>query len=203
VLCDIAAPISILLHHAEPTAAWLEGAIETAAQLVETLQSRAIAVCAPAELVASVLRGRFESHGLGPVRHGEVPLVGRAPRAADPARRRAAQALHSALSRDPRTAGMFQPAVRVPTYDRDHTVIVDLIARDALLAVEIDDWYLSRDPQAYARNRAKDIWLERAQFFVMRFLIEDIDERIGQTVDEIAIALAGRRASGSIVEDTK
>jgi very-short-patch-repair endonuclease len=129
--------------------------------------------------------------------------MGRTPRAADPARRRAAQALHSALSRDPRTAGLFEPAARVPTHDRDRTVIVDLIARDALLAVEIDDWYLFRDPQAYTRNRAKDIWLERAHFFVMRFLVEDVDARIGQTVDEIAIALAGRRASGSFVEDAK
>ncbi len=203
VLCDIAAPIAILLHHAEPTAAWLERAIETAAELVESLPGRAIAVTAPGELAASVLRGRFESRAMALARQGEVPLAARAPRAADPARRRAAQALHAALSRDPRTSGLFEPAVRVPTYDRDRTVVVDLIARDALLAIEIDDWYLFRDPQAYARDRAKDLWLERAQFFVMRFLVEDIDERIGQTVDEIAIALAGRRASGSFVEDAK
>lgn len=203
VLCDIAAPIAILVHHAEPTAAWLERAIETAAELVETLPGRAVAVSAPGELAASVLRGRPESRAMALARQGEAPLPARAPRAADPARRRAAQALHAALARDPRTAGLFEPAVRVPTYDRDRTVVVDLIARDALLAVEIDDWYLFRDPQAYARDRAKDLWLERAQFFVMRFLVEDVDERIGQTVDEIAIALAGRRASGSFVEDAK
>lgn len=202
-LCDIAAPIAILLHHAEPTAAWLERAIETAAELVESLPGRAIAVNAPGELAASVLRGRFESRAMALARQGEVPLAARAPRAPDPARRRAAQALHAALSKDPRTAGLFEPAVQVPTHDRDRTVVVDLIARDALLAVEIDDWYLFRDPQAYARGRAKDIWLERAQFFVMRFLVEDVDERIGQTMDEIAIALAGRRASGSFVEDAK
>jgi very-short-patch-repair endonuclease len=202
-LCEIAAPIAILLHHPEPTAAWLERAIETAADLVEFLPGRAIAVAAPGELAASVLRGRSESRALVLVRQGEVPLTARAPRVTDPARSRAVSALHGALARDPRTAGLFEPTVRVPTHDRDRAVVVDLIARDALLAVEIDDWYLFRDPQAYARDRAKDMWLSRAQFFVMRFLVEDVGERIGQTVDEIAIALAGRRASGSFVEDAK
>jgi hypothetical protein len=44
------------------------------------------------------------------------------------------------------------------------------------------------------------VWLQRAGFFVMRFLVEDIEERLEQTVNEIALGLAGRRASGSLVE---
>jgi hypothetical protein len=203
ILCDIAAPIAILLHHSEPTAAWLERAIETAAELVEFLPRCAVGVNAPADLATSVFRDRFESRALAVARRGEVPLAARTPRAADPACSRAVQGLHAALAQDPRTAGLFEPIARVSTPDRERAVEVDLIARDALLAIEIDDWYLFRDPRAYARDRAKDLWLARAQFFVMRFLVEDIDERIGQTVDEIALALAGRRASGSFVEAAK
>ena len=98
---------------------------------------------------------------------------------------------------------MFEANGPVPTHDRDRPVQVDLLAKDALLAVEIDDWYQFHDPKAYARDRAKDVWLSRVQFFVMRFLVEDIETRIEQTIDEIAIGLAGRRASGSFVENSK
>lgn len=203
VLCDIAAPIAILVQHTEPTAAWLERAIETAAELVEFLPRSVIGVSAPGELVASVFRGRFESRALALARRGEVPMAAWMPRAAEHARHRAVQRLHTVLAQDPRTTGLFEPTTRVSTPDRDRAVEVDLIARGPLLAIEIDDWYLFRDPQAYARERAKDLWLARAQFFVMRFLVEDVEERIEQTVDEIAIALAGRRASGSFVEDAQ
>src|SRR5262249_5510365 len=143
-----------------------------------------------------------ESPALTLARQGEVPLAGRATRAVDAHLGRVVQTLHAALARDPRTSGLFEPSVPVPTYDRDRPVEVDLIARDALLAVEIDDWYQFHDPKAYARDRTKDIWLSRAQFFVMRFLVEDIEDRLQQTIDEIAIGLAGRRASGSFVENS-
>jgi very-short-patch-repair endonuclease len=71
-----------------------------------------------------------------------------------------------------------------------------------MLAIEIDDWYRLGDPQAYRRDRIKDVWLQRAGFFVMRFLADDVEDRLEQTVDEIALALAGRRASGSFAENT-
>jgi hypothetical protein len=202
-LCDLAAPITILLHHGEPTATWLERAIETAAELVGFLPRCAVGVVAPGELAASIFRGRFESRALALARQGEVPLAARTPRAAAPARSRAVCTLHAALAHDPRTAGLFERSTRVSTPDRDRPIEVDLIARDALLAVEFDDWYRFRDPQAYARDRAKDGSLTRAQYFVMRFLVDDVEERIPEIVDELAIALAGRRASGSLKEDAK
>jgi hypothetical protein len=202
VLCELAAPIAVLLHHADPSTTWLERAIHTAAELVEFLPRRAVAVSAPGEMASSVLRSHRDSSALALARQGEVPLGPRTARTADAAGKRAVQTLHAALERDPRTAGLFAPTVSVPTHDRDRHVQVDLIARDALLAVEIDDWYQFHDPNAYTRDRVKDVWLSRAQFFVMRFLVEDIEERIDQTIDEIAIGLAGRRASGSFWENT-
>jgi hypothetical protein len=201
-LGKLAAPIAVLFHHPEPTAPWLDRAIQTAAELVEFLPRRAIAVTAPEELATSVIRSRSESAAMALARQGQVPLGALPPRTAEPGCVRATQALHAVLARDPRTAGRFEPHVAVPTHDRDRDVEVDLIARDALLAIEIDDWYQTRDPRAYARDRSKDRWLSRAQFFVMRFLVEDVEERIEQTVNEIAIGLAGRRASGSFMESS-
>jgi very-short-patch-repair endonuclease len=197
-LHGLSAPISVLFHHPEPTAQWLERAVQTAAELVDFLPRCAIAVSATNELAASVFRGRSESRALELARKGEVPLAARAIHAKDRDLADTVQTLQAALARDPRTRGVFETGVSVPTYDR--RVQVDLIARNALLAVEIDDWYRCHDPDAYERDRNKDLCLSRAQFFVMRFLVEDIEDRIEQTVEEIAIGLAGRRASGSFEE---
>jgi very-short-patch-repair endonuclease len=200
-LCGLTAPISLLFHHAEPTASWLERAIQTAAEFVEILPHCAIGINAPSELGTSVLRGRTDVSAFAMAQRGEVPLAARTHRVMDTALGRIVQELHSALSRDLRTSGLFEPSVSVPTHDRDR-VPVDLIARDALLAIEIDDWYQFHDPNAYTRDRAKDVWLSRAHFFVMRFLIEDVEDRLDQTIDEIAIGIAGRRASGAFLENS-
>lgn len=198
-LHGLAAPISVLFHHAEPTAQWLERAIQTAAELADFLPRCAIAVSAPNELATSVLRGRSEAGAMELARKGEVPLAVHALHAKDRELAHALQTLYAALAHDPRTCGAFETGVSVPTYDG--RVQVDLIARNALLAIEIDDWYRRHDPNAYERDRNKDLCLARAQFFVMRFLVEDVEDRIEQTVEEIAIGLAERRASGSFEEN--
>jgi very-short-patch-repair endonuclease len=61
--------------------------------------------------------------------------------------------------------------------------------------VEIDGWYHFREPQGYRSDRAKDVLLQRAGFFVMRFLAEDVEDRLALIIDEIAIGLGGRRAA--------
>ncbi len=200
VLCDLAVPITILLHHAEPTAAWLEQAIQTAYDLVCVLPRYAIAISAPDELINQVMRTHTGSPAVTLARQGKVQLAARNLRLQDRSRSHSELTLREALANDPRTRGLFEPNAPIPVYDRSQGIEVDLVARDALLAVEIDDWYQFRDPQAYHRERIKDVWLQRAGFFVMRFLVEDVEERLPQTVDEIALGLAGRRASGSFVE---
>jgi very-short-patch-repair endonuclease len=197
-LHELAAPFSVVFHHAEPTEQWLDRAVHTAAELVDFLPHCAVAVSATHELAAAVLRRHSESAALELARKGEVPLAGRIARV-DSDLDHAVQRLHAALARDPRTRGLFETGVHVPTYDRP--VQVDLIARDALLAIEIDDWYRCNDPNARTRDRNKDLCLSRAQFFVMRFLVDDIEDRVEQTVEEIAICLGGRRASGSFEEN--
>ena len=203
ILCELLAPITVLLHHEDPTESWLERAVQTGNELVQFLPRQAVAIGAPAQLVNSLIRARPGSAVLARTRRDIVPLATRPPRHVDPARPRAEHVLHAALARDPRTTGLFEPNVRVPVHDHDRALEVDLVARDALLAIEIDDWYQSRDSKAYLRDRLKDTSLSRAQFFVMRFLAEDVEDRLEQTVNEIALGLAGRRASGSFVENAR
>jgi very-short-patch-repair endonuclease len=201
ILCDLAAPIAVLLHRAEPDARWLEAAIRTAAALVTHMPRHSIAVAAPSAQIAEVLRG-WDSAALSMARQGVVPIAvrGRAP-LEDRARSRAEVALHEALARDPRTAGHFALNVVVSVGERN-TVEVDLLAMTARLAVEIDGWYHFRDPHGYRRDRAKDVLLQRAGFFVLRFLAEDVHDRLALIVDEVAISFGGRRAASHLQENT-
>jgi len=51
-----------------------------------------------------------------------------------------------------------------------------------------------QDPEGY-RDRSQDTRLQRAGYFVMRVVAEDVDQRLASTLDQIARALAGRHAS--------
>lgn len=200
ILSDLAAPISVLFHDPDPSPDWLEHAIQAAYELTELTPRHAIAIAASPELVTRALRAHHESPALAMASRGQVPLAYRPAKPMELETARPEHALHAALANDARTRGLFEPNVRVPTHDRARPIEVDLVARDALLAVEIDDWYHFRDPQGYHRDRSKDAWLQRAGFFVMRFLAEDVENRLAQVIDEIALGLAGRRASGSFPE---
>jgi hypothetical protein len=199
---ELAAPIAVLVHHPEPTAAWLERAIRIAAGLVAYLPRHAVAVSAPGELTTRVMSETPESAALSMARHGVVPLAAPLTRTPGPAPRRLEQALHDALARDPRTANLFALRVPVPTHDRERAVEVALLARAAMFAVEIDDWYHLRDPKSYHRERVKDVWLQRAGFFVARFLADDVEGRLARVVDEIALGIGARRAAGSFMENS-
>ncbi|HET7504125.1 MAG TPA: caspase family protein [Kofleriaceae bacterium] len=197
----LAAPIAVVVHHPEPTAPWLDRAIRAAYELAGWLPGHAVAVGAPEELVRHVLGEAPESTALTLARQGMVPLAVR--RTPGQARSGVEHTLHAALAADPRTANLFAPNVRVPIHDRERAVEVDLVARDALLAVEIDDWYHVRDPQSYRRDRIKDLWLARAGFFVARFLAEDVEGRLERVIEEITLELGARRASGAFMEPSR
>jgi very-short-patch-repair endonuclease len=213
VVSDLAVPIAVIAHHPAPTVDWLRRAIPTAAALVAQLPRHAVAVGAPSEIVHRALDSGHDSAAMSMARQGLVSLAsmvsttsssGIASTAASlgRARSRAEQRLYDALARDPRTAGQFELNVQVPIHEQERTVEVDLVAPAAQLAVEIDGWYHFRDPQGYRRDRVKDVWLQRAGFFVMRFLAEDVEQRLELIVDEIALGLGGRRASRSSLEDS-
>lgn len=201
IACRLVAPIAVLVHHPEPTAPWLERVIPTAAALVTYLPEHSVAVAAPFELVKCVLGSDRQSAALSMARQGIVPIAPRAEGSAVRVRVRAARVLHDALARDARTAGQFTLGAEVPLYPGGPTIEVDLLAASARLAVEIDGWYHFRDPQGYRSARITDARLQRAGVFVIRFLAEDVGERLEQIVEEIAVALRGRRASRGSMEN--
>ncbi len=97
-------------------------------------------------------------------------------------------ALYTALEQDPRTRGHFalNQRVQLPGGLRE----IDLLAASVRLAVEIDGWHHFREPAQYRRDRHKDVRLQRGDYFIMRFLAEDIQgDRMAYTVDEIACIL--------------
>lgn len=202
IVWDLAPPIAVLLHHPEPEAPWLDRAIPTAANLIGSLPRHPVAVAAPSELVRRVLTADRDSAALSMARQGLVSVAPFAQDLPDRARGRIEQRLHDALARDRRTRGQFQLNVSVPIPEPGRTVEVDLMARGTRLVVEIDRWYHVRDAQAYRRDRDKGVQLSRAGFFVMRFLAEEVEQRLELVVDEIAIGLLSRRASRFSLESS-
>lgn len=194
-LCELAAPIAVLVHHAAPTVTWLERALAMASELVAYLPGHPVAVSAPDELVTRVLEGKRQSASVTLARHGLVPTSPRRRRPAEGAHGQAAQALHAALAQDTRTAGAFARGARVSISDGGPDLEVDLAAKAMRLAVVIDGWHHRAEPHGYQRDRSDEARLRRAGYFVMRFAAEDIGARLAFVVNEIAIGLAGRRAS--------
>jgi len=194
-LCELAAPFAVLVRRAGPTASWLERALAVTSDLVTYLPDHPVAIAAPGELVTRVLGGKRQSASITMGRQGLVPAPS-PQRPTEGARDRAAQQLYAALAQDVRTAGMLELGSRVTVRDGGPDIAVDLAADGARLAVVIDGWYHRPEPQGYQRDRGDDARLLRAGYFVMRFAAEDIGARIAFVVNEIAIGLAGRRASG-------
>jgi len=194
VACELSCPTAVLLQHPAPDAAWLERALAIAAALIVHLPRHAIGVTAPPALVTRVLRDGRESAALALARQGVVTMAAPAQRSPGRARLRTRLALFDALARDPRTRGCFELDGRVAVAGGEPAIAIDLVAPEARIAVELDGWYHFHDPDGYRRDRVQDARLQRAGYFVLRFLAEDVDDRLDATLDQLAIALAGRRA---------
>jgi very-short-patch-repair endonuclease len=193
VACDLASPTAVLLFHPTPDERWLERAIVTAAELIPYLPAHSVAVTAPEELVSKVLGDRRRGSAFTMARQGWVRVESHARRIPGRARRSTMRVLFDALARDPRTRGRFELDGKVPTADGP-MIDVALVAHKARIAVELDAWYHFHDPEGYQRDRVQDARLQRAGYFVLRFPAEDVDDRLVSTIEQLAIALAGRRA---------
>lgn len=200
-LAALTAPLSVTFSQHAPTESWLGDAIVAAAGLTRHLPQHSVAVVAPGELVTRVLTSR-DSSAISMARQGLIkldksssaPAHQRGPMPKTPDLNGAEAALHLALARDPRTrAARFEQHVMAPTHEREREIQVALAAHAPRLIIELDSWYHLRDETAYHNQRLKDLWLQRAGFFVMRFLVEDVERRLGEVIDEIALGLVGRR----------
>ena len=98
----------------------------------------------------------------------------------------------------PETAGKFSLNAELPIpFDGRGAMEVDLLCAQARVAIELDGAQHLNDAEAYRRDRRKDALLQANGFFVLRFLAEDVGKHLGDVLDAILRALAGRqRASG-------
>jgi very-short-patch-repair endonuclease len=106
--------------------------------------------------------------------------------------------LYRRLETLPDTAGRFRLNVPLPIpFDGWGQMEVDLFCADARVAVEIDGLQHLDNVEAYRRDRRKDQLLQENGFFVLRFLAEDVGQKLDLVLDTILRTLThcrqGRR----------
>jgi len=202
----------------------VDEAIKTLTALTSLVpQVTALLAISPHQLEACLTRSS-ESHGLALVREGLIRLeapaepaefvfgpdevAGRA--AASPpaleqtasrlaagddlARSRAERYLFERLQAHPETTQQFEINGVLAVGGCHRALEVDLLARGVRVAVEIDGYFHFQDLEAYRRDRRKDVLLQRAGYFVVRCLADDVMSRLEEIVETILAAVRLRRA---------
>jgi superfamily II DNA or RNA helicase/very-short-patch-repair endonuclease len=89
------------------------------------------------------------------------------------------------------TTGRFQLNAELPIpFDARGRMEVDFLCEAARLVIELDGEQHLADPEAYRRDRRKDVALQERGFFVLRFLAEDVGKRLEEVLDTVLRALA-------------
>ncbi len=102
--------------------------------------------------------------------------------------------LYRRLETLPLTAGKFQLNAELPiSFDGRGKMEVDLLDADARVAVELDGAQHLADPQAYRRDRRKDLLLQQHGYIVLRFLAEDVGTHLDDVLDAIVRVSVNRR----------
>jgi hypothetical protein len=144
------------------------------------------------------------NHELRAVRHDvrDAPLAeSRAPAVLerdfdddDPARSAAERFLFEQLESLPETAELFELNGTLDfRFGPTRWIEVDLVARSLKLAVEIDGYHHFQDPEAYRRDRRKDLELQTHGYLVVRVLADDVVERFEEVKNTILTTVAFRR----------
>jgi very-short-patch-repair endonuclease len=116
------------------------------------------------------------------------------PEKEDRARSAAERFLWERLESLPETTGLF--ALNQPLAFRHGHIAAeaDLLAADLKLVIELDGSYFHlHDPDAYRRDRRKDWQLQRHGYLVLRFLADDVVERLEEILNTILAAIEFRR----------
>jgi superfamily II DNA or RNA helicase/very-short-patch-repair endonuclease len=119
-----------------------------------------------------------------------------APDAAGAARARSASEafFYRRLETLPEAARRFQLNAELPIpFDAWGRMEVDLLCADARLAIELDGAQHLADPEAYRRDRRKDVLLQQNGYLVLRFLAEDLGKRLDYVLDTVLSALVNRQ----------
>jgi hypothetical protein len=147
---------------------------------------------------------------MGPVAAPERPTEADAPpvrvaRTYDPeeddrARSAAERLLFSRLEAMPETAGLFRLTETIDlAFGHNRKMEIDLTAPALALAVEIDGYFHFQDPEAYRRDRRKDLELQKHGYLVVRVLAEDVLAEPGGAIETILGAIAFRRGSQGLL----
>jgi superfamily II DNA or RNA helicase/very-short-patch-repair endonuclease len=89
------------------------------------------------------------------------------------------------------TAGKFQLNASLPIpFDGCGQMEVDLLCREARLAIELDGPQHLESVEAYRRDRRKDFLLQENGYRILRFLAEDVGKRLDDVLDAVLRALA-------------
>ncbi|WP_164007118.1 endonuclease domain-containing protein [Pyxidicoccus trucidator] len=115
----------------------------------------------------------------------------------DQARSAAERYLKAQLQGRPTTHNLFKPNVRVDVGDHQRPLEVDLLCRELRLAVEIDGYFHFRDAEDFRRDRRKDVALQRAGYWVVRFLADDVVTRLEEILETLDTLIAARRHESS------
>jgi len=101
--------------------------------------------------------------------------------------------LYRRLESLPETAGRFRLNSELPVpFDGRGRMEVDLLNADARIAIELDGAQHLAAPEAYRRDRRKDMLLQENGYVVLRFLAEDVGARLNEVLDAILRTLANR-----------
>ena len=94
--------------------------------------------------------------------------------------------LYRRLQTLPTTASLFRLNVDLPIpFDTQGRMEVDLLCEELRLAIELDGGQHLADAEAYRRDRRKDAALQQYGYFVLRFLTEDLGQRLDDVLDTI------------------
>ena len=90
----------------------------------------------------------------------------------------------------PATQGLFALNGRLPVpFGPNAFMEVDLLCASRRVAVEVDGKFHFASPENYRRDRRKDFLLQKAGYLVLRFLADDVVERLPEVMDAINVAL--------------
>jgi hypothetical protein len=154
--------------------------------------------CGPS---AAALEGEFLATRVSP--WGDLPKSSTlndvaTSRRDDPARSTAERYLFERLQTHPETAGLFELNGHLDCAGKG-AMEIDLLARGARVAVEIDGYYHFNDPEAYRRDRRKDLQLQHVGYFVVRCLADDVVSRLEEILESILAAVRRQGQSLKLV----
>jgi very-short-patch-repair endonuclease len=180
--------------------------------LCEAIPSLPIAVCVSREVMKAYLDGEPESHAKALFREGLIdegvgetgqldrqrtapdPAPTAPDSAADRARSENERFLFTQLESRPQTAGVFVLNQKSDYRFGSKRLEIDLFSETYSIAIEIDGFRHFQDPEAYRRDRKKDLMLQNLDILVLRFLADDVVRNLEQILATIDETISSQRS---------